>query len=246
MFEPVVCRDRQACVYFDNSRQDRSIELVGRPRHLAYLHNVQITFFTDFAVIMSLTQEQSELKARCEAELGPTAYDSSWARMLKHSPDMFAASVRLASVPKKTGHLIPKVQSLISLAVSASSTHLHLPSIHRHTKAALANGASTAEIVEVLALTATLGIHATTTGVPVLVEVLEEQGKALPKGLEGMSKEQLAQKADFEKKRGYWNTMWEDVLRLNPEFFDAYTEFSSVPWVNEGGKGALEPKVSSS
>lgn len=192
---------------------------------------------------MSLTPEQQNLKERFDAQLGPEAFDQSWSRMLKNSPEMFAASIRLTSVPKRKGHLSPRVQSLISLAVSAASTHLHVPNIHRYTQAALRNGATKAEIVEVLALTATLGIHAVTIGMPILFEVLEEQGKAMPKGMDGMSKEQWALKDDFTKKRGYWNTMWEELLRLSPEFFEAYTEFSSVPWTNEGGQGALEPKV---
>jgi alkylhydroperoxidase/carboxymuconolactone decarboxylase family protein YurZ len=37
--------------------------------------------------------------------------------------------------------------------------------------------------------------------------------------------------------------MWEEILLLAPDFFSTYTEFSSVPWTNEGGKGVLEPKV---
>lgn len=193
---------------------------------------------------MSLTPEQQILKEKFDAELGSDAFDESWARMLKHSPEMFAASLRLTSVPKKKGHLSPKIQSLVSLAVSSASTHLHVPHIHRHTRAALANGATKAEIVEVLSLTATLGIHSPTTGMPLLFEVLEEQGKGMPKGMDGMSKKQWALREDFEKKRGYWNTLWEEFLRLSPDFFDAYTEFSSVPWTNEGGKGALDPKVS--
>ncbi|EAT86775.2 hypothetical protein SNOG_05711 [Parastagonospora nodorum SN15] len=170
---------------------------------------------------MSLTAEQQKLKEGFDAALGPAAFDESWSRMLKHAPDMFASSVRLAGVPKKKSHLTPKIQSLVSIA----------------------NGATKAEIVEVLSLTSTLGIHACTVGVPILFEVLEEQGKPMPKGMEGMSKDQWAMKEDFEKKRGYWNTLWEEFLRLSPEFFDAYTEFSSVPWLNEGGKGVLEPKV---
>jgi alkylhydroperoxidase/carboxymuconolactone decarboxylase family protein YurZ len=192
---------------------------------------------------MSLTTEQQALKELFDATLGPEAFDESWSRMLKHAPDMFASSVRLTSVPKKKAHLSPKIQSLVSLAVSAASTHLYVPSMHRYTKAALAFGATKTEIVEVLSLTSTLGIHACTVGVPILFEVLEERGKPMPQGMEGMSKEQWAIKEDFEKKRGYWNTLWEEFLRLSPEFFDAYTEFSSVPWVNEGGKGVLEPKV---
>jgi AhpD family alkylhydroperoxidase len=48
-----------------------------------------------------------------------------------------------------------------------------------------------------------------------------------------------ALKAEFVDKRGYWAPFWDDMLELDPEFFRAYTEFSSVPWRN----GTLEPKV---
>ncbi|CAA9962472.1 Carboxymuconolactone decarboxylase [Pyrenophora teres f. maculata] len=192
---------------------------------------------------MVFTSEQKKLKEVFEAEFGSAAFDESWARMLIHSPEMFAASVRLTAAPKKTSHLTPKIQALISLAVSAASTHLHLPSIHRHTRAALAAGATREEIVETLCLTSTLGIHAATTGLPLLFEVLEERGEALPEDIATMSPHQLALKADFEAKRGYWHKMWEQMLVLAPDFFDAFTEFSSVPWTNEGGKGVLEPKV---
>ncbi|KAI4632587.1 uncharacterized protein J4E87_002061 [Alternaria ethzedia] len=192
---------------------------------------------------MSLSPDQQRLRDRLDTELGSAAYDESWARMLIHSPEMFAASLRLTAIPKRSGHLSPKIQALISLAVSASSTHLHIPNIHRYTRAALSAGASRAEIVETLCLTSTLGIHASTVGVPILFEVLEERGEAIPKGMANMSPQQLALKQDFEVKRGYWNALWEEMLLIAPDFFDAYTEFSSVPWTNEGGKGVLEPKV---
>jgi len=188
---------------------------------------------------MSLTPRQQGLKERFDAELSTSAFDAPWARLLKHSPDMFAASVRLAAVPKRRGSLSPKVQALISLAVASAATHLHVPNMHRYTRQALLAGASQAEIVETLCLTATLGVHACNIGVPLLVEVLREQGKELPRGMEGMSKEQWDMKDEFERKRGYWHAFWEDFLRLSPEFFGAYTEFSSVPWT----QGVLEPKV---
>ncbi|KAF2439599.1 Metallo-hydrolase/oxidoreductase [Karstenula rhodostoma CBS 690.94] len=192
---------------------------------------------------MSLSPEQQSLKERFDASLGASAFDASWSRLLRHSPDMFAASVRLAAVPKRKGHLALKIQSLISLAVAAASTHLHVPNIQRYTKQALANGATKAEIVETLCLTSTLGIHACNIGVSLLVEVLREEGREVKSGMEGMSKEQWELKEEFEKKRGYWHGFWEDFLRMSPEFFGAYVEFSSVPWVNEGGRGVLEPKV---
>jgi alkylhydroperoxidase/carboxymuconolactone decarboxylase family protein YurZ len=193
----------------------------------------------------SLTPEQQNLKERFDAQLGPEEFDQAWSRMLKNNPEMFAASLRLTSVPKRKGHLSPRLQSLISLAISAAPTHLHVPSVHRYTRAALRHGATKAEIFEVLMLTSSLGIHACTAGVPLLIEVLKEQGKTIPKNMEGMTKEQWTMKEDFERKRGHWNAVWEDILRLSPEFFDAYTEFSSLPWANERGQGSLEPKVCS-
>ncbi|MEU0470459.1 carboxymuconolactone decarboxylase family protein [Amycolatopsis sp. NPDC006131] len=43
----------------------------------------------------------------------------------------------------------------------------------------------------------------------------------------------------FLSERGYWNKFWEGLLTLDPEFFEAYLNFSAVPW----RKGVLEPKV---
>lgn len=46
-------------------------------------------------------------------------------------------------------------------------------------------------------------------------------------------------KEQFTRARGYWNALWDDILYLSPEFFEAYMHFSSVPWKS----GVLEPKV---
>ena len=192
---------------------------------------------------MSLTPAQQSLKADFNAELGKDSWDESWARLLRHSPEMFTASVNLTKVPKKRGALSPKIQALVQLSVAAAATHLHLPNIHRYTAAALREGASKEEIVETLCLTATLGIHACNIGVPILFEVLKENGQEMPRGMEGMSYEQGRMKEEFEQKRGYWHAFWEEFLRMSPQFFEAYTEFSSVPWTNKGAKGVLEPKV---
>jgi alkylhydroperoxidase/carboxymuconolactone decarboxylase family protein YurZ len=44
---------------------------------------------------------------------------------------------------------------------------------------------------------------------------------------------------DFIDARGYWNEFWEGLLELDPDFFEAYLNFSGVPW----RKGTLEPKL---
>lgn len=210
----------------------------------------------------SLTPAQAALKAHFDASLDPSDYDASWARLLVHAPAMFAAATRLTAVPRARSALLPKTQALVSLAVAAAATHLHVPAVHRHTARALRLGASRAEIVETLCLTATLGVHACNVGVPLLVEVLREEGVQVGRGMEDMSEAQWALRREFERKRGYWHAFWEDFLRMSPEFFGAYVEFSGVPWTeaegetqegegeggsaggNAGGKvGVLEPKV---
>ena len=42
----------------------------------------------------------------------------------------------------------------------------------------------------------------------------------------------------FIDARGFWTPLWEGLLDLDPDFFEAYLSFSSVPWRN----GPLEPK----
>ena len=68
------------------------------------------------------------------------------------------------------------------------------------------------------------------------MEELEAAGQLPSREL---SERQLAIKAEFERNRGYWNSFWDDVLVLDADFFEAYTQFSSVPWKS----GPLEPKV---
>ena len=39
--------------------------------------------------------------------------------------------------------------------------------------------------------------------------------------------------------RGYWNDSWDAMLAMDPDFVEAYVEFSGVPWKH----GHLSPKV---
>jgi alkylhydroperoxidase/carboxymuconolactone decarboxylase family protein YurZ len=71
----------------------------------------------------------------------------------------------------------------------------------------------------------------------VLLEVLEEEG--LRNGPEPLDARREALKSSFIENRGYWHSSWEGLLELDPELFDAYVEFSSVPWRT----GVLPPLV---
>jgi alkylhydroperoxidase/carboxymuconolactone decarboxylase family protein YurZ len=184
---------------------------------------------------MSLTARQEEIKQEFIRVRG--SWSDTWEGVLRLDPDFLLAYLDFSAVPWRSGVLDPKVKELIYIAVDANATHMFLPGVRQHIRAALQLGVTPAEIMEVLELSATLGIHAMNIGVPILVEVLTEKG--LRTGPAPLTEEQERLKVDFTRTRGYWHSFWDEMLELDPEMFAAYTEFSSVPWRT----GTLEPKV---
>jgi 3-hydroxyisobutyrate dehydrogenase-like beta-hydroxyacid dehydrogenase/alkylhydroperoxidase/carboxymuconolactone decarboxylase family protein YurZ len=184
---------------------------------------------------MTLTPRQEEIKAKFIEVRG--TWGDPWESILRLDAEFLLAYLNFSAVPWRQNYLSDKVKELIYIAVDANATHMYLPGVRQHVKAALAQGATAAEIMEVLELSATLGIHAMNIGVPILVEVLTEKG--LRTGPAPLNERQEEIKAEFTKNRGYWHEFWDEMLELDPELLSAYTEFSSVPWQT----GTLEPKV---
>ena len=54
-----------------------------------------------------------------------------------------------------------------------------------------------------------------------------------------LTERQADLKRRFIEERGYWATFWDGLLTLDEDFFEAYLQFSTVPWKH----GHLEPKV---
>ena len=185
---------------------------------------------------MSATEDARKKQLREEFIDARGYWNPFWESLLELDEEFFAAYTQFSSVPWRHGPLDPKIKEFVYIAVDAAATHLYVPGIRQHVKRALELGATGGEIMEVLELTATLGIHACTVGVPILLEELEAMGKPVSRELSARQEEI---KAEFTEKRGYWNSFWDEMLWLDPEFFDAYTRFSSVPWTS----GTLEPKV---
>lgn len=185
---------------------------------------------------MSITEDARKKELRDEFIDARGYWNPVWEAILDQDPAFFASYLQFSSVPWRQGPLEPKVKEFIYIAVDAAATHLFVPGIRQHIKQALGHGATAAEIMEVIELTSTLGIHAANIGVPILVEELTAAGQTIDRELSARQEEI---KAEFTEKRGYWNPFWDDMLCLDAEFFAAYTQFSSVPWVS----GTLEPKV---
>ena len=153
-------------------------------------------------------------------------------------PGFVELAERFAEHPWRHGVLEPKVRAFVMLAVDAAATHRNVAGVREDIELALRHGATAQEIVEVLELTSTLGIHACNCGVPILLEELAAAGQ--PVDLDApLTPRQEEIKAQFTEKRGYWNDFWNGLLHLDPEFFAAYTAFSANAWE----RGTLEPKV---
>jgi hypothetical protein len=54
-----------------------------------------------------------------------------------------------------------------------------------------------------------------------------------------LSDHQLKQKNSFIKVNRYWNDVWDELLCMDENFFEVYSNFISVPWKT----GVLEPKI---
>ncbi|HEY0287452.1 MAG TPA: carboxymuconolactone decarboxylase family protein [Pseudomonas sp.] len=184
---------------------------------------------------MSLTQEQQQAKDAFNGCGG--TWNAAWDSILRLDPGFLQAYAGFAAVPWQNNHLENKVKAFIGIAASAAATHLFRPGIQEHLRVAITHGATREELMEVLELISTVGIHASNVGVPVLLEVLEEEG--MRDGPEPLDARREALKASFIDNRGYWHSSWEGLLELDPELFDAYVEFSSVPWRT----GVLPPMV---
>ncbi|GAA3884431.1 hypothetical protein GCM10022381_28260 [Leifsonia kafniensis] len=164
-------------------------------------------------------------------------WDDRLEALLTLSPAHFEVHSDFVSVPVRRGVLDDKSRQLVHLSVAANAAHLYAPGTKRHVRAALAAGASTEEILEVLQLAGTLGIHAMNVGAPIFNEILQERGDADPAA--PLSQRQELLKKQFETNRGFWTDDFEQILRLDPDLFEAYRSYSSLPWLS----GVLEPKL---
>jgi alkylhydroperoxidase/carboxymuconolactone decarboxylase family protein YurZ len=93
---------------------------------------------------------------------------------LRLDPEYFALMLDLLAGHSRTGGLDEQSRCLISLALNACFTALRPDGVRLQTRRALRLGIDKAEIIQVLQMTAHLGVHACAVGVPILLEVIGE------------------------------------------------------------------------
>lgn len=84
----------------------------------------------------------------------------------------WSAQVSAVADSARDGTLDAKTVELICVGVNAAATHLNADAVRHHVRAALTAGATRQEIVEVLKVASTIGIHACNLAVPILAEEL--------------------------------------------------------------------------
>jgi alkylhydroperoxidase/carboxymuconolactone decarboxylase family protein YurZ len=153
------------------------------------------------------------------------------------SPDYEKAYRTLADLPWNHGPLPKWFKALVYVAVNATATQMHREGTDVYIRKALELGATSAQVMEVLQLASTVGIHACILGVPALMDAIDPTRERCLAEI-AASPRLSAMKEKFVAQRGYWSPIWDGLLWLSPEYFDAFIAFSSEPWI----RGTLAPK----
>jgi alkylhydroperoxidase/carboxymuconolactone decarboxylase family protein YurZ len=124
-----------------------------------------------------LSEQQSALRVAYLARFGDwPAFCEQW---LRFDPDYFALMVDLLAGARSSFGLDDRSRCLISLALNACFTALHPDGVRLQIRRALRLGVDKAEILQVLQMTAHLGVHACAIGMPILVDAIGERAAGM-------------------------------------------------------------------
>jgi len=106
----------------------------------------------------------------CDAMRQAGQWNQNWEPMAQLDPSWTEKFMDMVAAPLNSGVLDPRTFELIAIAVDASVTHMYGPGVQRHIRRALEIGVSPQEILAVLQLTSSLGLHSMSLGAPILQE----------------------------------------------------------------------------
>ena len=178
-------------------------------------------------------------KARLKAEV--IAARRYWAPfhegLLAHDPAFLDAYLAFLHGPWRSGALAPKVREFVYIAADLSCAHLYAQGARRHMEFALEAGATPAEVLEVIELTSALGTWTARIGLAILGEEVARAGRQPPLDVDQARLAMLRQR--FEPALGEWPEEVEALLRVAPDYVEAYLSFMTSP----RRTGPLERKV---
>ena len=84
---------------------------------------------------MALSPRQQEIKDEFIRVRG--TWSDTWQAILELDPEFLKAYADFSAVPWRKNHLDDKVKEFIYIAIDAAATHMYLPGVRQHIKAAL-------------------------------------------------------------------------------------------------------------
>lgn len=162
------------------------------------------------------------------------------AEILERLDPAFAeATDALVGHPYRHGVLIPTVRALVVLAVESVVPEADEARISAAVDAALAGGATEAEVLCTLEIACSIGLHTVSVGLPILLEEMELAGLPLPAETPRQWELQQALENSGPRPRPL-NQIYGGILRMDPEYFAARVRFIDLPWERDD---VLDPEV---
>ena len=184
-----------------------------------------------------MTERQEQIKQKFINDRGAWKWSAMWDTILELDEDIVASYSTYSSVPDKRGYLDMRVRKFIYIAIDSITGSLNPTGLKNHMKHALQLGIDKREILEVLEITSMIGSTTYSLGIPLLMEALQNRGINIY-AIELDSKQKKLKAEYMAKHDGYWDYEKESILKLDPEYFEAFTAFEETPWKS----GRLTPK----
>lgn len=108
----------------------------------------------------------------CDAVQAAGQWNTAWDPFLRLDPEWTERFMAVGAGIYSTDVFSAKEMELLSIALDASVTHLYAPGVRRHIQAALAVGATPAEILTILELCVSHGVQSANLAIPILDQEL--------------------------------------------------------------------------
>lgn len=180
------------------------------------------------------------------AESRPASGERALSRHLRNpqlvhdlDPAFAAAAEELFGHPYRAGVLKPRIRSLVVLAVESVIPEADEPRVAAAVDDALADGASVDEVLCTLQIACSIGLHAVSVGLPILLAEMEAAGMPLPEPTVRQQELQTALENSGPRPRPL-NSVYAAILRMDPDYFEKRLRFIDLPWEQAN---VLDPRV---
>jgi alkylhydroperoxidase/carboxymuconolactone decarboxylase family protein YurZ len=169
------------------------------------------------------TDRLSELRELFLAKRG--YWNDSWQFILERDPDFFEGYLHMSSYAWENGSLDPKLREFIYIVTVASVTHIFPPGLRQHMRNAIGLGATEAELLTVLEIASTVGIHTYLLGVASLEDVRPGSTRGVRDGADADAV--LTRHAEL---LGSASEHVQQATAADPGFYERWLDLASVPF----------------